>query len=89
MDWFTSMTAAPELTLPVDGTPTDGAPVIDAPTDEATAPAAATVRAQDAALGVTFADLALPPALERAVADLGFTVPSAIQAEAIPALLSG
>ena len=39
--------------------------------------------------GVTFADLALPPALERAVADLGFTVPSAIQAEAIPALLAG
>src|SRR3712207_3017418 len=38
---------------------------------------------------VTFPGLGLPAALERAVADLGFTVPSAIQAEAIPALLSG
>ncbi len=38
---------------------------------------------------MTFADLGLPAALERAVADLGFTIPSAIQAEAIPALLAG
>src|SRR6218665_3679928 len=39
--------------------------------------------------GTTFSDLGLPPALEAAVADLGFTVPSAIQAQAIPALLAG
>ena len=37
----------------------------------------------------TFADLGLPPALEAAIADLGFTIPSAIQAQAVPALLSG
>ncbi|GAA2723486.1 DEAD/DEAH box helicase [Cellulomonas aerilata] len=55
-------------------------PATDAPSTEA-----AVVEAP----GVVFADLGLPAALERAVADLGFTVPSAIQAEAIPALLSG
>ena len=37
----------------------------------------------------TFAELGLPPALEAAIADLGFTTPSAIQAQAVPALLSG
>jgi ATP-dependent RNA helicase DeaD len=37
----------------------------------------------------TFADLGLPDALERIVADLGFVIPTAIQTEAIPALLSG
>src|SRR6187402_71679 len=37
----------------------------------------------------TFSDLGLPPALEAAISDLGFTVPSAIQAQAVPALLSG
>src|SRR5690606_25882221 len=39
--------------------------------------------------GPVFADLGLPAPLERAVADLGFVTPSAIQAEAIPALLAG
>ncbi|SDS51437.1 ATP-dependent RNA helicase DeaD [Paraoerskovia marina] len=38
---------------------------------------------------LTFDDLNLPASLRKAVADLGFTTPSAIQAEAIPALLSG
>lgn len=42
-----------------------------------------------AAPTLTFSELGLPAALERAVADLGFEIPSAIQAEAIPALLSG
>ncbi|MCL6423492.1 DEAD/DEAH box helicase [Brachybacterium sp. JHP9] len=37
----------------------------------------------------TFADLDLPPALMTAVAALGFTRPSPIQEQAIPALLSG
>src|SRR3954454_21825711 len=37
----------------------------------------------------TFSDLGLPPALEAAISDLGFTIPSAIQAQAVPALLSG
>ncbi|GIG20292.1 DNA helicase [Cellulomonas chitinilytica] len=39
--------------------------------------------------GPTFADLGMPDALGRAVADLGFVTPSAIQAQAIPALLQG
>ncbi|HEY8720580.1 DEAD/DEAH box helicase [Pengzhenrongella sp.] len=37
----------------------------------------------------SFDDLDLPTALRRAVADLGFTEPSAIQAQAIPPLLAG
>ncbi|WP_454048642.1 DEAD/DEAH box helicase [Cellulomonas sp. Marseille-Q8402] len=37
----------------------------------------------------TFADLDLPAPLREAVLELGFTTPTAIQAEAIPALLSG
>ncbi|WP_438939155.1 DEAD/DEAH box helicase [Cellulomonas citrea] len=37
----------------------------------------------------TFDDLGLPPALQRAVEGLGFAVPTAIQAQAIPPLLSG
>ena len=37
----------------------------------------------------TFAEIGLPSALQRAVADLGFETPSAIQAQAIPALLDG
>src|SRR5664280_2755509 len=36
-----------------------------------------------------FNQLALPAALLRAIGDLGFQTPTAIQAEAIPALLSG
>jgi ATP-dependent RNA helicase DeaD len=39
--------------------------------------------------GPTFADLGLPSNILRAVTDLGFTTPSAIQERAIPALLSG
>jgi len=37
----------------------------------------------------SFAGLALPEALHRAVADLGFAEPTTIQADAIPALLAG
>jgi ATP-dependent RNA helicase DeaD len=37
----------------------------------------------------TFADLDLPAPLREAVLGLGFTTPTAIQAEAIPALLAG
>ncbi|MBD7998739.1 MULTISPECIES: DEAD/DEAH box helicase [Oerskovia] len=39
--------------------------------------------------GPTFADLGLPTNILKAVTDLGFTIPSAIQERAIPALLSG
>jgi ATP-dependent RNA helicase DeaD len=38
---------------------------------------------------LTFDSLGMPEALDRAVRDLGFTTPSAIQARAIPALLAG
>ncbi|MBE9938613.1 MULTISPECIES: DEAD/DEAH box helicase [Cellulosimicrobium] len=47
------------------------------------------VAEQTAPTGPVFSDLGLPAPLERAVADLGFVTPSAIQAEAIPALLAG
>ncbi|ROS74510.1 DEAD/DEAH box helicase [Cellulomonas sp. PhB143] len=40
-------------------------------------------------VGPTFADLGLPEAVLAAVRDLGFVTPSAIQAQAIPTLLSG
>jgi len=50
----------------------------DLPNSDSTTPA-----------GPTFAELGLPAALGRAVADLGFVTPSGIQAQAIPALLQG
>lgn len=55
----------------------------EAPRGEA-APAAA-----KAPTGPTFADLGLPDELLRAVLNLGFSQPTEIQAQAIPALLSG
>ncbi|NMR21559.1 DEAD/DEAH box helicase [Cellulomonas fimi] len=63
------------MTLSPDSTlpSTDPVAVVDIPTVDAP----------------TFAELNLPAALERAVADLGFTTPSAIQHQAIPALLAG
>ncbi|AEI12211.1 DEAD/DEAH box helicase [Cellulomonas gilvus] len=45
--------------------------------------------ASDPTAELTFDELGLPDALHRAVASLGFVTPSAIQARAIPALLSG
>ncbi len=39
--------------------------------------------------GISFADLQLPESLERAISGLGFTIPTPIQARAIPALLDG
>ncbi|WP_125775899.1 DEAD/DEAH box helicase [Antribacter gilvus] len=60
---------------------------------ETTAPEAVTtpvaVTAPVAPDAVTFADLGLPDALLAAVTDLGFTIPSAIQEQAVPALLAG
>jgi len=38
---------------------------------------------------MTFADLGLPAALRQVCEDVGFTTPTAIQAQAIPALLDG
>ena len=43
----------------------------------------------ETAPSLTFADLDLPAPLREAVLGLGFTTPTAIQAEAIPALLAG
>ncbi|WP_111765189.1 DEAD/DEAH box helicase [Nakamurella deserti] len=48
-----------------------------------------TVSADLESADLTFADLGLPEALMKAVADLGYTTPSPIQAAAIPALLAG
>jgi ATP-dependent RNA helicase DeaD len=54
----------------------------DAPSDAAPADA-------DAPAGPSFDDIDLPAPLRRAVDELGFTTPSAIQAQAIPSLLEG
>lgn len=48
-------------------------------------PAPATTETPD----LTFAELGMPEPLNQAIADLGFTIPSPIQAQAIPALLAG
>ncbi|QTE27860.1 DEAD/DEAH box helicase [Pengzhenrongella sicca] len=57
---------------------------------DSSAPANGTAPANAAAPEAAgFADLNLPASLLRAIADLGFTEPTAIQAQAIPALLSG
>ncbi len=56
--------------------------------DSAAAPLA-TAPAAPAEPTLTFADLDLPAALRSAVTTLGFDTPTAIQAAAIPALLSG
>ena len=45
--------------------------------------------ATEAPAGPSFDDLDLPAPLRRAVDELGFTTPSAIQAQAIPSLLEG
>ena len=69
------------MTLPTDTaapTRTSGSPATPTDTTDARA------RAE-----LTFDDLALPAPLHRAVTDLGFRTPSAIQARAIPALLDG
>ncbi|MGY5764347.1 DEAD/DEAH box helicase [Brachybacterium sp. DNPG3] len=73
-------------------TGTDEAPTAAAESVEAPAGSAGTSdssETSDAAEGPTFDALDLPPALRRAVADLGFERPSAIQARAIPPLLQG
>lgn len=63
------------------------------PSDDADqAPSQGSASAETAAAEpapTTFADLELPAALQRAVAALGFTTPSPIQEQAIPALLAG
>src|ERR1700727_636899 len=42
-----------------------------------------------AAPSATFADLQIPPPVMRAIADVGYESPSAIQAATIPALMAG
>ena len=87
------------------GTATDIAPATAAAEADTTTDAAATTEpaeAEPAAVtepapaaepaapaGPSFDDIALPAPLRRAVDELGFTTPSAIQAQAIPPLLEG
>ena len=56
---------------------------------DTTPPPAAPHAEPDAVPGVTFDDLDLPAALRRAAADLGFVVPTAVQAGTVPALMAG
>jgi ATP-dependent RNA helicase DeaD len=74
-----------------------GSDITDETVTESTEESAATGTAPDAdspvvpeaPAGPTFDDLDLPAPLRRAVDELGFTTPSAIQAQAIPSLLEG
>ena len=68
--------ALPESTVPEIDVPEIDVPEIDVP--ETDAPA-----------GPTFADLPLGPELQRAVAALGYRIPTPIQAEAIAPLVEG
>jgi ATP-dependent RNA helicase DeaD len=70
---------------------TNGSPMTTLldPAMPASGSAASSSSSTSAETGVTFADLDLPAALRDQVAALGFTTPTAIQAAAIPALLSG
>ncbi|WP_444665344.1 DEAD/DEAH box helicase [Cellulomonas sp. CW35] len=63
--------------------------VLTDPSTDAGTPVPAGPDSPVAPSGPTFDDLGLPAALHRAVTDLGFTTPSAIQQRAVPALLGG
>ncbi|MDN5820939.1 MAG: DEAD/DEAH box helicase [Brachybacterium sp.] len=67
--------------------PTQSAPVEAAQPEAAQADAAPVE--PEAPAGPSFDDIALPASLRRAVDELGFTIPSAIQTQAIPPLLEG
>ncbi|WP_193106390.1 DEAD/DEAH box helicase [Brachybacterium sp. FME24] len=85
--------AAPAAEENVDGT----APAAETTAETQTAKSAAPVESaapqtptkSDTPAEPSFDDIALPPALRRAVDELGFTVPSAIQSRTIPPLLEG
>ncbi|ATG55048.1 ATP-dependent RNA helicase [Brachybacterium ginsengisoli] len=78
---MTDVSPAPEPST-TDSAPTEQTVAPEAPTDSAAA-------APEAPAGPSFDDIALPAPLRRAVDELGFTTPSAIQAQAIPPLLEG
>ena len=70
----------------------DSSPAVDPETSAAPQsvdPQAPAAEVPQAPAGPSFDDIALPAALRRAVDELGFTQPSAIQAQAIPPLLEG
>ena len=70
----------------------DSSPAVDSETSaapESVDPPAPAAEEPQAPAGPSFDDIALPAALRRAVDELGFTQPSAIQAQAIPPLLEG
>ena len=70
----------------------DSSPAVDPETSaapESVDPQAPAAEEPQVPAGPSFDDIALPAALRRAVDELGFTQPSAIQAQAIPPLLEG
>lgn len=75
---------AREDSAQTDPAPTETAQPVAAPAAADPAPAEPKTPADP-----SFDDIDLPPSLRRAVDELGFTVPSAIQAQAIPPLLEG
>lgn len=75
----------PSMTLPTGSLLSSSSSSTSSSAPSSTAPAETGARSDE----LTFDALGLPDALDRAVRDLGFVTPSAIQARAIPALLAG
>ena len=73
--------ALPESTVPEIDVPETDVPETDVSESD--------IPETDAPAGPTFADLPLGPELQRAVAALGYTIPTPIQAEAIAPLVEG
>ena len=78
----TAETAAPQA---VEAPATAEAPKATAADKATEAPKSDDVNSTD----LTFADLSLPEDLLQAVTDMGFVHPTAVQAKAIPLLMSG
>ena len=88
---MTESRPAPDAADPADGSDVPAETVTEstegAGAQSGTAPSAA--EEPQAPAGPSFDDIDLPAPLRRAVDELGFTTPSAIQAQAIPSLLEG
>lgn len=88
---MTESRPAPDAADPADGSDVPAETVTEstegAGAQSETAPSAA--EEPQAPAGPSFDDIDLPAPLRRAVDELGFTTPSAIQAQAIPSLLEG
>ena len=78
---------SPETTVPSEAALSEAAPSEAAPSEAA--PSAAAPSEADSAAPATFADLGLSDPTLKALKDVGYEIPSAIQAATIPPLLAG